>query len=137
MSFGYQQQHVLESAEARAAILNLDARHNRLYSAGDRAQWLATFKHSGATLTVGGQTYTKIWEAFDGGTGRLITVDHEIDVDGVDATQHCVAIRFDASGSIGAVGTYTDALIYERGGWYYASRTLAWDDASNLTVIGS
>jgi hypothetical protein len=48
-----------------------------------------------------------------------------------------VAIRFDASGSIGAVGTYTDALIYERGGWYYASRTVAWDDASSLSVIGS
>jgi hypothetical protein len=131
MSFGYQHQHVLESTAARAAILNLDARHNRLSSAGDRAQWLATFKHSGATLTVGGQTYSKIWEAFDGGAGRLVTVDHEIDVDGVDATQHCVAIRFDASGTTNAVGTFTDGLIYERGGWYYASRTLAWDKDSS------
>ena len=137
MSFGYQQQHVLESTAARAAILNLDARHNRLYSAGDRAQWLGTFKHSGATLTVGARTYTKIWEAFDGGAGRMVTVDHEIDVDGVDATQRCVAVRFDASGSVCAIGTYTDSLIYERGGWYYANRTLAWDSASKLSVIGS
>jgi hypothetical protein len=131
MSFGYQQQHVLESTAARAAILNLDARHNRWYSEGARAQWLTTFKHSGATLTVRGQTYSKIWEAFDGGTGRLITVDHEIEVDGVDATQHCVAIRFDASGVTNAVGTFTDGLIYERGGWYYASRTLLWDKDSS------
>jgi hypothetical protein len=137
MSFGYQQQHVLDGTAARAAILNLDARHNRLYSAGDRAQWVATFKHSGASLTVGDQKYTKIWEAFDGGAGRLITVDHEIDVDGVDATQHCVAMRFDAAGSIRAVGTYTDALIYERGGWYYANRTLVWDTAASPSVLGS
>jgi hypothetical protein len=137
MSFGYQQQQMLERTAARDAILNLDARHNRLFSAGDRAQWLATFKHSGATLTVGDQTYAKVWEAFDGGAGRLITVDHEIDVDGVNATQRCVAIRFDATGSICAVGTYTDALCYERGGWYYANRTLVWDNATSLSVLGS
>jgi hypothetical protein len=137
MTFGYQQQHVLESTAARAAILNLDARHNRLYSAGERAGWLATFKHTGATLTVGGQTHTRIWDAFDGGAGRLITVDHEIEVDGVNATQHCVAMQFDASGATRGIGTYTDALIYERGGWYYASRTLAWDTAPSLSGAGS
>ena len=137
MTFGYQQQHVLESTAARAAILNLNARHNRLYSAGDRAAWLATFKHTGATLTLGGQTYTKIWDAFDGGSGRLITVDHEIDVDGVNATQRCVAMQFGPSGATHAVGTYTDALIYERGGWYYASRTLAWDTTtSSVSALG-
>ncbi|WP_319453882.1 MULTISPECIES: nuclear transport factor 2 family protein [unclassified Mycobacterium] len=137
MTFGYQQQHVLESTAARAAISNLNARHNRLYSAGDRVPWLATFKHTGATLTIGGQTYAKIWEAFDGGSGRLITVDHEIEVDGVNATQHCVAMKFDASGHVLAIGTYTDVLIYERGGWYYANRTLAWDSASGLSATGS
>lgn len=137
MSFGYQQEHVLESVNARAGILNLDARHNRLYSAGDRAQWVATFKHTGATFTVAERQYTKVWEAFDGGTGRLVTVDHEIVVDGVNATQNCVAIRFDAAGSISATGTFTDVLIYERGGWYYASRTLSWDTAANLSAVGS
>jgi len=137
MTFGYQQQFVLEGTAARAAILNLNARHNRLYSSGERAGWLATFKHTGATLTVGGQTYTKVWDAFDGGAGRLVTVDHEIDVDGVNANQHCVAMQFDASGAIRAVGTYADTLIYERGGWYYASRTLAWDTQASLSVVGS
>jgi hypothetical protein len=137
MTFGYQQQFVLEGTAARAAILNLNARHNRLYSSGERAGWLATFKHTGATLTVGGQTYTNVWDAFDGGAGRLITVDHEIDVDGVNATQHCVAMQFDASGAVRSVGTYTDTLIYERGGWYYASRTLAWDTQASLFAVGS
>lgn len=130
MSFGYQQERVLEGVDARSAILNLNARHNRLFSAGDRAQWIATFKHTGASFTVGDQTHTKVWEAFDGGTGRLITVDHEITVDGVNATQHCVAIRFDVTGAIGTIGTFVDALIYERGGWYYASRVLTWDGAT-------
>jgi hypothetical protein len=26
-----------------------------------------------------------------------------------------------------ATGTFRDELIYERGGWYFASRELAWD----------
>lgn len=123
---GYQQQHVLESTAARAAILNLDARHNRWHSAGDKARWITTFKHSGATMTIGDQTFDNVWAAFDGGQGRLVTVDHEIEVDGVDATQHCVAIRFD-SGGAPSTGTFVDTLVYERGGWYYASRTLTWD----------
>lgn len=130
MSFGYQQERVLEGVDARAAILNLNARHNRLLSAGDRAPWIATFKHSGATLTIGGRTHTRVWEAWErvaGEAGRLITVDHEIVVDGVNATQHCVAIRFGAAGSVEATGTYADVLVYERGGWYYASRVLTWD----------
>ncbi|MCP9273023.1 nuclear transport factor 2 family protein [Mycolicibacterium arenosum] len=130
MSFGYQQERVLAGVEARAAILNLNARHNRLFSAGDRAQWIATFKHTGATLTIGAQTHSRIWDAFDGGSGRLVTVDHEIDVDGVNATQHCVAIRFDSAGTVVATGTYTDVLIYERGGWYYSGRILTWDTAA-------
>lgn len=130
MSFGYQQERVLDGVDARAAILNLNARHNRLYSAGDRAQWIATFKHTGAVLTVGDRQHAKVWEAWDvlvGGTTRLVTVDHEIVVDGVHATQHCVAIRFGGDGNVTATGTYADTLIYERGGWYYASRVLTWD----------
>jgi hypothetical protein len=125
MSFGYQQARDLEGVGARAAILNLNARHNRLYSAGDRAQWIAAFKHTGATLTVDGQTHTKVWEAFTGGAGRLVTVDHEIVVDGVHATQLCVAVLYGAEGV--TTGRYTDTLIYERGDWYYASRELTWD----------
>jgi hypothetical protein len=129
MSFGYQQERVLDGVDARAAILNLDARHNRLCSAGDRAQWIATFKHTGATLTVGDTEHTRVWDAWDqlaGGTARLVTVDHEITVDGVHATQQCIALRFESNGTV-ASGSFTDTLIYERGGWYYASRILTWD----------
>ena len=35
MTMTYQQQHVLDGLAGRAGILDLDARHNRLYSAGD------------------------------------------------------------------------------------------------------
>ena len=95
MTMTYQQEFVLNGVAGRAAILNLTARHNRLFSAGDLAGWIATFRHAGATFIRAGETYTDLSAAFDGGNGqRLVTVDHEISVDGVDATQHCVALLF-------------------------------------------
>ena len=121
MTLTYQQQFVLDGLAGRAAILNLNARHNRLYSAGDVAGWIATFRHSGATYVRAGENFTDLRAAFDGGKGqRLVTVDHEISVDGVDATQRCVALLFGTE--LRATGTYTDRLIYERGGWYFTSR---------------
>jgi hypothetical protein len=78
-------------------------------------------------LTRAGQTFTDLPAAFDGGNGqRLVTVDHEISVDGVEATQQCVALLF-RDGELQATGTYLDNLIYERGGWYFTSRELEWD----------
>ncbi len=106
MTMTYQQQFVLDGVAGRAAILNLNARHNRLYSAGDLGGWIATFRHAGATVHAGGETFTDLREAFDGGDGqRLVTVDHEITVDGVDATQHCVALLF-AAAELRATGVY-------------------------------
>jgi hypothetical protein len=123
----YQQEFVLAGVAGRAAILNLTARQNRLFSAGDFGGWIATFRHAGATYVRGGQTYTNLRDAFDGGNGqRLVTVDHDISVDGVDATQTCVALLFVAA-ELRATGTYRDRLIYERGGWYFTSRELEWD----------
>jgi len=131
MSFGYQQERLLEGADARAAILNLNARHNRLLSAGDRARWAATFKHTGATLTVSDRVYDRVWDAWEQlaeGSGRLVTVDHEIEVDGVNAVQHCVVLRSGApAGSAPLTGLFADTLVYERGGWFYAGRVLTWD----------
>jgi SnoaL-like domain len=130
MAMTYQQQYVLDGAAGRDAILNLTARHNRLYSDGDRNGWIATFRHSGARFTRDGTEFTDLRAAFDGGSGRLVTVDHEISVDGVNATQSCVALLYapDGSGtSLRATGTYSDQLVYERGGWYFTSRELQWD----------
>ena len=127
MTMTYQQQHVLDGLAGRAGILDVDARHNRLYSAGDLAGWVATFRHSGAMYIRAGQTFTDLSAAFDGGNGqRLVTVDHEISVDGVEATQRCVALLF-VGAELRATGIYTDSLIYERGGWYFTSRELNWD----------
>ena len=141
MAMTYQQQYVLDGAVARDAILNLAARHNRCFSEGDRNGWIATFRHSGASFSRDGVEFMDLREAFDGGSGRLVTVDHEITVDGVDATQRCVALLFSASADGGsalrATGSYRDQLIYERGGWYFTSRELHWDSVSNghpLTV---
>jgi hypothetical protein len=123
----YQQEFVLAGMAGRAAILNLTARYNRLYSAGDLVGWLACFRHSGATVARAGETFTDLRAAFNGGGGkRLVTVDHEITVDGVDATQNCVALIFVGS-ELHATGIYSDRLVYERGGWYFTSRELEWD----------
>jgi hypothetical protein len=127
MTLTYQQQFVLDGVAGRAAILNLDARYNRAYSAGDLDSWIKAFRHSGATVVRAGERFTDLRAAFDGGGGkRLITVDHEITVDGVEATQRCVALVF-VGAELHATGTYTDRLIYERGGWYFTSRELNWD----------
>src|ERR1700741_3342682 len=107
MTMTYQQQYVLDGLAGRAAILNLDACHNRLFSAGDFAGWSTTFRHSGATYTRGGETFTDLRAASAGGIGQgMITVDHEITVDGVDATQRCVALLFDGT-ELRATGTYS------------------------------
>lgn len=134
MSMTYQQQYLLDGATGRDAILDLTARHNRYYSDGDRDGWIATFRHSGASYVRGGAEFTDLRAAFDGGGGqRLVSVDHEISVDGVNATQRCVALLFgvgdDGVAALRATGTYSDRLIYERGGWYFASRELQWDSA--------
>jgi hypothetical protein len=140
MAMTYQQQYVLDGSVARDAILNLTARHNRCISEGDRNGWIATFRHSGARFTRDGTEFSDLREAFDGDKGRLVTVDHDISVDGINATQRCVALLFTATGdgtTLRATGSYRDQLIYERGGWYFTTRELQWDSVSNghsLTV---
>jgi hypothetical protein len=132
MTMTYQEQQMLQAATGRGAILDLTARHNRAYSAGDRDTWIGTFRHSGARYSRDHELFTDLRTAFDGGDRqRLITVDHEIKVDGVNATQRCVALLFAVSTygdtTLVATGTYRDQLIYERGGWYFTSRDLEWD----------
>ena len=131
MTMTYQEQQMLQDAMGRAAILDLNARHNRAYSEGDRDRWIATFRHSGARYTRDGELYDDLRAAFDGGgEQRLVTVDHEIRIDGVNATQRCVAVLFASmygDTTLRATGIYRDTLIYERGGWYFTSRTLKWD----------
>ncbi|MBW0020132.1 MAG: nuclear transport factor 2 family protein [Mycobacterium sp.] len=133
MSLTYQEQLMLQAATARAAILDLTARHNRAFSDGERDVWVATFRHSGAAFIRDRDVFTDLRAAFDGGDGqRLVTVDHEISVDGVYATQRCVALLFAVAygdTTLRATGVYRDELIYERGGWYFTSRDLAWDSA--------
>jgi hypothetical protein len=135
MTLTYQQQYVLDGLAGRAAILNLTARYDRAYSDGDLDSWITTFRHAGATVVRGGETFTDLRAAFDGGGGkRLITVDHEITVDGVNATQLCVGLVF-VGADLVATGTYTDQLIYERGGWYFTSRELEWDLAPRENAL--
>lgn len=135
MTLSYQQQYVLDGLAGRAAIIDLNARYNRAYSDGDRTGWLTTFRHSGASFVRSGETFSDLRAAFDGGNGqRLVTVDHEIDVDGVDARQRCVALLF-RDNELQATGTFEDRLGYERGGWYFTSRELEWDAVPPERVV--
>jgi hypothetical protein len=131
MAMTYQEQQLLQAATSRAAILNLNARHNRAFSEGDRDGWIATFRHSGASYTRDGEVFNDLRAAFNGGDGqRLATLDHEIHVDGVNASQRCVAMLFASmygDTMLRATGVYRDTLTYERGAWYFASRELTWD----------
>jgi hypothetical protein len=142
MTMTYQEQQMLQAATGRASILDLNARHNRAYSDGNRNAWIATFRHSGASYARDEQSFTDLRAAFDGDDGqRLITVDHEIHVDGVNATQRCVAILFVAGTGAGdgtalrSTGVYRDQLIYERGGWYFTSRELVWDSVPSRQPV--
>jgi SnoaL-like domain len=139
MSMTYQQQCLLHGVVGRDAILDLTAQHSRCYSDGDRNGWIATFRHSGATFVRDGQVFSELRAAFDGGPGqRLVTMDHEIAVDGVNATQRCIAVLFSVDDqrvtTLRATGAYRDKLIYERGGWYFASRDLQWDSVPTRSV---
>ncbi len=131
MTMTYQEQQMLQAAMGRAAILDLTARHNRAYSDGDRDRWLATFRHSGASYARDGEVFHDLRSAFDGGDGqRLVTLDHEIRIDGINAVQRCVAVLFASmygDTTLRATGLFRDTLIYERGNWYFTSRELAWD----------
>src|SRR5690349_1674177 len=112
MTLTYQQQFVLDGLAGRAAILNLNARYNRAYSAGDLESWITTLRHPGATAGRGGETFTAVREGFKAGDGKsLVTVDDERTVEGVEATQRCVGLVF-VGAELRATGTYTDQLIY-------------------------
>lgn len=140
MPLTYQEQQMLQAATGRGAILDLTARHNRAHADGDRDAWITTFRHSGATYVRDGESFDDLRAAFDGGDGRrLVTVDHELHVDGVHATQHCVAILFHTAGgetTLQATGAFRDKLSYERGGWYFTSRELTWDSVPSPQLVG-
>jgi hypothetical protein len=131
MTMTYQEEQLLASANGRDAILNLNARQNRAYSSGDRDAWIGTFRHSGASFTRDHESFSDLRAAFDGGDGqRLVTLDHEIRIDGVNAAQRCVVVLFASmygDTNLRATGTFRDRLVYERGGWYFTSRELEWD----------
>lgn len=140
MPLTYQEQQLLQAATGRGAILDLTARHNRAHSDGDCDAWISTFRHSGAAYVRDGESFADLRAAFPGSDGqRLVTVDHEIRVDGVNATQRCVAVLFGCTPgetTVLATGTFHDRLVYERGGWYFASRELSWDSVPSRQLVG-
>ena len=72
---------MLAAATGRAAILNLNARHNRAYSDGDRDAWIATFRHSGATYIRDHDVFSDLRMAFDGGDNQRLVCRRPRDPD--------------------------------------------------------
>ena len=128
MTMTYQQEFVLNGVAGRAAILNLTARHNRLFSAGDLAGWIATFRHAGATLHPrGGDVHRperglRRWKGTAAGHRRPRDLGRRRRCHPETVSRCC-----SSEPNFVPPGPTSDRLIYERGGWYFTSRELEWD----------
>ena len=137
MGMSYQQQTTLMTVANRLAIGDLTARYNRALEAGDLEIWLGTFVQEGVLQGTGG-------ESFSGHRGLIgffraarphrirVTTDAQVDVDGVNARQECrfLTLRSGSNGGgpvVEEVGRYRDALVYERGRWYFSTREMVAD----------
>jgi hypothetical protein len=135
VSLSYSEASALHALTSRAAIADLDARHNLAFADGDVDGWVATFQHSGASWQRGADEPARgaraLREAFESFKGRShYTLDAVVAIDGVNAVQDCrmlVLREGAASLDVQATGRYHDELVYERGAWYFRSRRLVLD----------
>jgi hypothetical protein len=133
----YQEETTLMTVANRLAIGDLTARYNRALEAGDLETWIGTFVQEGVLERSGGESFSghrELVRFFRAAPPDRIhlTTDAQVEVDGVHARQECrvLTLRSGPQGSNGAgpvveaVGRYRDALIYERGRWYFVRREL-------------
>ena len=132
MTMTYQEQHMLQAATGRAAILDLTARHNRPTPPATVTGWIATFRHSGARFSRDRRDVHRSARGIR--RRRRATPGHRRSRDHSRRRQRDPALCRFAFRRVhvwrhhpGATGTYRDQLIYERGGWYFTSRDLEWD----------
>jgi SnoaL-like domain len=117
------------------AIRQLTARYGRAGDSGDLAGWLECFTTDGSFER---PDKDRIWKGHSdladmfggyGVTGRHLTTDSIIEVNGDSATQTCYLLFLDASRSFQPhmVGVYHDDLIRQNGHWRFARRRLLVD----------
>jgi SnoaL-like domain len=134
----YQEQTTLMTVANRLAIGDLTARYNRALEADDLEAWIGTFVQEGVLHGTGGESFSGHRELArffrEARPDRIrVTTDAQVDVDGVHARQECryLTLRPGSDGGgpvvVEAVGRYRDALIYERGRWYFSTREMVAD----------
>jgi hypothetical protein len=117
------------------AIRQLTARYGRAGDDGDLAAWLDCFASDGTFERPDkGQAWTghpALADMFGGYgvTGRHLTTDAIITVDGDSAAQSCYLLFLDASRGFlpHLVGVYSDDLVRENGQWRFRRRRLSVD----------
>ena len=130
MPFSHHDYRQLEEATARAAIGELTVANSDAYESGDLQAWLNTFTVEGS-LTLDGQPpivgHRALGQYFREreGSGLQVTVNTVVKVDKVTATQRCRVVSLlpgSLAGTVQSVVDYDDALVYERGRWFFLSR---------------
>jgi hypothetical protein len=131
LSLSHHDYQLLHAAAARAAIHDLTIANSDAYESGDLQAWLNTFTVEG-TLTSDGQDpivgHKALSQYFrDRHHGLLyVTVNGTVCVERVTATQRCRVVSLVPSspgGTVESVIDYDDHLVYERGRWFFLSRT--------------
>jgi len=116
-------------------IRQLSARYNHAGDGDDLAGWLACFsadglfrRSDGTRVWRGEEQLSQLFSSYPV-SGRHLTSDHVIDVDGDSATQTCYLVFLDrARGfAIHMIGVYHDHLVRDEGAWRFSERMLEVD----------
>jgi hypothetical protein len=137
VGMSYQEQTTLMTVANRLAIGDLTARYNRSLEAGDLETWIGAFVQEGVLQATDGESFSghreliRFFRAAPADRIR-VTTDAQVEVDGVHARQECRFLTLrpgsnDGGPVVEAVGRYRDALLYERGRWYFSTRVMVAD----------
>ena len=130
VSMPYEEERILRSLAARAAVADLGARQRRAFEAGDRATWLGTFVVEGV-LEIDGQEPLQGHGALAKWMGAaprdhvVVEVDAVVEVDGLRGTQESRILVLEPGGkSVTGLLATVDELVHERGRWYFGRRRI-------------
>jgi hypothetical protein len=131
LSLPHHDYQLLQTAAARAAIQDLTFDNGDAFESGDLQRWLNTFTVEG-TLSLDGQpplvghkALSRYFRECQHG-GLHVTVNAVVRVERVTATQQCRVVSLvpgSPGGTVQSVTDYDDRLVYERGRWFFLSRT--------------
>src|SRR5271157_901241 len=123
----YEDQRVLASLAARAAVQDLSVRQARAFEARDLETWVGTFVVAGRLELPGAeplQGHVALTRWFGGAerTGRVLCADSVVEIEGVHGRQRSTLVVMAPGGEgrvVTALHDADDDVIYERGRWYF------------------